>query len=91
MRFPNSGIRAKVFMRRPPAGATGTCGHGCLQRDARRGGRLQGGALKGLLVGGEVARVVPAHGQAARVDCPRRGHRGSARPRLAHKAVATAA
>ncbi|RWV90886.1 hypothetical protein GW17_00046871 [Ensete ventricosum] len=30
-----------------PAGATVACGHTCLQRDARKGGRLQG-ARKGL-------------------------------------------
>ncbi|RWV91386.1 hypothetical protein GW17_00046328 [Ensete ventricosum] len=65
-----------------PVGAVSAYGHGRLQHDARKGGRLQGGARKGLLARGEAAGAAPTHGQAARVGCPRRGHRGNARPPL---------
>ncbi|RRT31189.1 hypothetical protein B296_00058495, partial [Ensete ventricosum] len=45
-------------------------------RTAHSRGARQLPAPKGLLARGESAGVVPARDQAARVDCPRRGHRG---------------
>ncbi|RZS21440.1 hypothetical protein BHM03_00054081 [Ensete ventricosum] len=68
------------------AGAAGACWHDRLLRGARMGGRLQGGSRKGQP---PTARPQGAtrprlgrrgsarRGQAARVGCPRQGHRGS--------------
>ncbi|RWW69808.1 hypothetical protein BHE74_00022550 [Ensete ventricosum] len=61
-----------------PAGAAG------YRVASARGGRQQP-ACMGLLTRGEAAGVAPARGLAARVGCSRRGHRGSACPRLGRK------
>ncbi|RWW01595.1 hypothetical protein GW17_00035352, partial [Ensete ventricosum] len=63
--------KGRLAAAKAPAQGTIGCGHGRLQRDAR----------------GKAVGPAPARGQAARVNCLRRGHKGSAHPRPACRGV----